>query len=296
MKKCSDCNSEIKDGAKFCGACGKAVGLLPELLPDCEEPICKSLQTADGSISLDCCAAPKIKKHILLAAYVQCAWEMLSKKISSNRLSDPKHRETFILRKPEAMDSHDPCDQTQENNIPSIVDRLKAKLDLMKSITEEHRNNLLHVVARKKVSSDVSCHKQSKVSRMLIIATVTGVTAVSASFGLSLFLMNDKTPAFENRSTQLHQVSTNETSNTTTAVVNQSVDLQNPSKPIASINQSNSVDTGGASSMVASQPKIQSTNSNQVDGVDQPMKKKQTSNQQDLNRKRLLELKRQLGQ
>lgn len=186
--------------------------------------------------------------------------------------------------------------KTYKPPLPKVDKSLVVKAYIIR-INTAMRSTLVRIarlVKRKPKQQEESVEpvsERSKIKRILVVACVAGATAVAASFGIS-WLMNDVAAieAAQLVPAPVKRVQSPPEDTTQPAPTAPIPEVVTPS-PIA---VSPTTSSANERVVINSNPTtaVEPTNINAA----QPVKKKASSNQQDINRQRLLELKRQLGQ
>lgn len=286
MKICPDCHTENKTEAKFCKTCRHAFEIYAptaENLIDC--PQCHVPNEAGKKFCASCgfgLSNPSVE--------VQA-----SSMVPVEALTPPV---TVPLHKPTPKVSP----KLDEPKTPKISKSLviKACYGRFQERLSNKLARLAQLAKRKPKQQQESFEpdlERSKIKRILIVACVAGATAVAASFTFS-WMMSDSQPVDMAQTVSAPKIAVS----SPTLVDQQSaaippnpiptptpVELQQATVVTPPVIASNSISNTYKSSVAV-------TAADETTASVQPVKKKQTSNQQDLNRQRLLELKRQLGQ
>lgn len=286
MKICPDCHTENKTEAKFCKTCRHAFEIYAptaENLIDC--PQCHVPNEAGKKFCASCgysLSVPSVDVQVSSIAPV----EVLDPPVTA-----PLHKPT-----PKVSPKLD------EPKTPKISKALviKACYGRFQAALSNKLSRLAQLAKRKPKQQQESFEpdlERSKIKRILIVACVAGATAVAASFTFS-WMMSDSQPVDMAQTVSAPKIAVS----SPTLVDQQSaaippnpiptptpVELQQATVVTPPVIASNSISNTYKSSVAV-------TAADETTASVQPVKKKQTSNQQDLNRQRLLELKRQLGQ
>lgn len=286
MKICPDCHTENKTEAKFCKTCRHAFEIYAptaENLIDC--PQCHVPNEAGKKFCASCgysLSVPSVDVQVSSIAPV----EVLDPPVTA-----PLHQPT-----PKVSPK---LDQPKTPKISkSLV--IKAYYGRFQERLSNKLARLAQLAKRKPKQQQESFEpdlERSKIKRILIVACVAGATAVAASFTFS-WMMSDSQPVDMAQTVSAPKIAVS----SPTLVDQQSaaippnpiptptpVELQQATVVTPPVIASNSISNTYKSSVAV-------TAADETTASVQPVKKKQTSNQQDLNRQRLLELKRQLGQ
>ena len=303
MKTCPDCNTENTINAKFCTACGTKLEENSNPLELIEPLSSTPIQIVDQVLVSEKIPGLKIRTHVLFFAYCESIWDLLRNFLVRKPEANTRKSEKISQLKSDSLlqvlnvDS----ETLQEPKISKLI-WIKAYYERVQTLVRNKLQRIKNLRFKKTKTNPVEVADSvmalesagesdgSKVKRILIVAGVAGITAVAASVGISWF-MND--------ASQNVSAATKVSSPTIVAP-------QNPAQPVIP-----SPVISPATEAVQSKPTVTATPSpnvgiqssapsnslaNQPADTVQPVIKKQTTNQQDVNRKRLLELKRQLGQ
>lgn len=283
MKTCPDCNTENIEEAKFCKQCRHKFEL--------ETPVNEAVVECP-----QCHAANSTNKKFCGACGFNLREEVGQAKVS---IEDPVEigpeptPVTFSV--PDPVETPKQTIKAYKPPTPKIDKGLvvKAFFSRIQIALHSRLTRVAQLVQRKPKQEDESFEavsERSKIKRVLVVACVAGATAVAASFGIS-WLING--------------VPTTEASQVVTAPVKQiqstpeAAPQPTPPPPMPEVATPSPI----AVTTTPSNNERVVSNSTPTASVDQtsisaaqPVKKKASSNQQDINRQRLLELKRQLGQ
>lgn len=303
MKTCPECNTENTINAKFCTACGTKLEDSVDLVGSIEPLGSTRSQMLDKILVSEKIPDLKIRTHVLLFAYCESIWELLKNCFMQKPMANIIKSEKIVQDKSDSV--------VQVLNVDSeIQPELKiSKLILIKAYFDRARfvirsklqaiKSLRFIKTKEKNAAEVDLFiaaesetksNGSNFKRILMVAGVAGITAVGASIGISWFI-NEKSQSVS----------------VTTKLSPPAIDaLQKPTQqfvpspsaiPATEAVQSQSMDSASTSKYLGTQISPPSNSlANQPADASQPVKRKQSTNQQDINRKRLLELKRQLGQ
>jgi hypothetical protein len=286
MKICPDCHTENKIETKFCKACRHVFEI--------------SVPVADNLINCPQCHAPNEANKKFCAA---CGSSLCISSVEL-RATPVKPVEALITPAPEPIPRHAPKISTKidETKAPKISKALviKACCHSLQTTLSNKLAGLTQLVKRKPKQEQESFEpdsERSKIKRILIVACVAGATAVAASFTFS-WVMSDSQPV---ETAQIVPAPKPPVSSPPLADQQSATTQPNPiPSPTPTVVQQTSVVTPPviASNSISNTSKSAApvATVDESTATVQPIKKKQTSNQQDLNRQRLLELKRQLGQ
>lgn len=303
MKICPECNTENTINAKFCTSCGTK---LQENVNPLEliKPLSRTqIQMVDQAVAFEKIPALKIRTHVLFFAYCESIWDLLKNSFKRKPLAKTLKSEKIVQVKSDSVV------QVLSVDTETLTEPKISKLILIKAYFERAKfiihcklqaiKNLpirrskkepveeadLVIEAESKVDSD-----GSKIKRILMVAGVAGITAVVASIGISWF-MNDTSQNIS-VATKVSPSAIDAPQNTTQTLITSPAAVP-ATEPV----KSKSTDSALAGPNFETQSSSSfNSSTNQSTDVSQPVKKKQSTNQQDINRKRLLELKRQLGQ
>ena len=288
MKICPDCHTENKTEAKFCKTCRHAFEIYvpaAEHLIDC--PQCHAPNEANKKFCAACGSSLCISTGELKAPPVNPVEVLTTPKPDFDSIT--RHTDTISTR-------------LDEPKTPKISKSLviKACYGRFQERLSNKLARLAQLAKRKPKQQQESFEpdlERSKIKRILIVACVAGATAVAASFTFS-WMMSDSQPVDMAQTVSAPKIAVS----SPTLVDQQSaaippnpiptptpVELQQATVVTPPVIASNSISNTYKSSVAV-------TAADETTASVQPVKKKQTSNQQDLNRQRLLELKRQLGQ
>ena len=286
MKICPDCHTENKIEAKFCKSCRHAFET--------------SVPTAENLIDCPQCHAPNEAGKKFCAS---CGYGL---SVSSVEVKASSIAPVEVLIAPATAPLSQPTptvspklDEPKRLKISKAL-VIKACYGRFQAALSNKLARLAQLAKRKPKQQQESFEpdlERSKIKRILIVACVAGATAVAASFTFS-WIMSDSQPVETAQivsapktavsspplaDQQSAATQSNPTSSSTPVVAEQTTVVTPP------VIASNSISNASKSAAAV-------TAADETTASVQPVKKKQTSNQQDLNRQRLLELKRQLGQ
>ena len=280
MKTCPDCNTENKSEAKFCKQCRHAFEID---MPVVECPQCHATNAAN-------------KKFCGVCGFnlrEEAAQPKVSIEAPADIVLDPT---PVTVSVPDPVQLSKATIKAVKPQPPRIDKTLVVKTCYSRIQTALHSKlaSIAQLAKRKPKQQQESLEpesERSKIKRILVVACVAGATAVAASFAFSWLMTESSTPdaaqtipaptiPAQVQASIVPQASV--TPPKTEAVTPTAIIIQ-PTLPAAN--------EGAVSNQVVMPPANQTGASNA-----QSAKKKQTSVQQDLNRQRLLELKRQLGQ
>lgn len=303
MKTCPDCNTENTINAKFCTACG--IKLEESIHPvELIQPIIPAqVQIVGQAVLSEKIPELKVRTHVLFFAYCESIWDLLKNSFRRKHLADRLKSEKILKAKSDSVDQalSVGAEALPEPKISKLIlikacieraiSGIHSKLQAIKSVRfnrskkESVEEVGLVTAAESKGESD-----SSKIKRIMIVAGVAGITAVAASVGISWFI--NVAPQPPSVATKESSTAIDKPQNATQTFVPSPATV--PAKELV---QSKSTDIASAGPNVMTQSNAPFNSSvNQSTDAAQPIKKKQSTNQQDINRKRLLELKRQLGQ
>lgn len=280
MKICPECSTENRSEAKFCKQCrhGFAIEVpISEEIIHCAQ--CHATNAADRKF----CGA--------------CGSKLLIDPENGNfnsEIANEPQRELESL--PEAVPVSKVTIKDAKPILPKVAKALvvKAYCSRIETLLRSKLTRLSQFAKRKAKQPQESLDEETerlKIKRILVIACVAGGTAVAASFAFSWLMSESPTPE------------------TAQIIAAPTIPAQVKTQDMPQANVVPPVIETVAPTAIITQPPLPAANDGAVsnkavvppvnqagDSNEQPVKKKQTSNQQDLNRQRLLELKRQLGQ
>lgn len=282
MRTCPDCGAELKFDAKFCKKCGCSVSESEDserLCPKCNAPVPHSKKFCGA------CGTSLMSHH-------EVKVEMESHDDSTDDFSDPVGVVEIVTGKSsdfEVLDNEPKVDVAELVVItehPVAVEVLEESKSFdaktqqsddeaaAKNIEEAYRNELNQ------------CDEPSIVRRYYKPFIAATLSAIVAAFGISWYMASESIEAPQ-KTTQQPTVSEAIPAppQRTEVLVTQQQQIQ-PVPNQASVNHIQNTNAPGAE-----------TASSPAAGLSAAQTQKRTSqNQQDINRQRLLELKRQLGQ
>lgn len=286
MKICPDCHTENKTEAKFCKSCRHAFETsvpTAENLIDC--PQCHAPNEAGKKFCASCGYALSVSSVEVKASSIAPVEVLITP--ATAPLSQPTPTVSPKLDEPKRLKI------SKALVIKACYCRLQAALS-------NKLARLAQLAKRKPKQHQESFEpdlERSKIKRILIVACVAGATAVAASFTFS-WIMSDSQPVDTAQTVSSPKIAVS----SPTLVDQQSaatqpnpiptpipVEVQQATVVTPPVIASNSISNSNKSAVAV-------TAADETTASVQSVKKKQTSNQQDLNRQRLLELKRQLGQ
>lgn len=283
MKTCPDCNTENKSEAKFCKQCRHAFEIDMPVVEVVECPQCHATNAAN-------------KKFCGVCGFnlrEEAAQPKVSIEAPADIVLDPT---PLTVSVPDPVQLPKATIKAVKPQPPRIDKTLIVKACYSRIQTALHSKlaHIVQLVKRKPKQQQESFEaesERSKIKRILVVACVAGATAVAASFGIS-WLMNDVAP------TEAAQVA--EAPVTQVQSPPEVAPQPVPTPPVPEVTSPTPIAATPTTPSANERIVSNNTTTTPVDQISnstaQPAKKKQTSVQQDLNRQRLLELKRQLGQ
>ena len=284
MKSCPGCGEELKSDAKFCKKCGCSVSEshnLEQQCPKCNAPVTQNKKFCGA------CGASLINRN-------EVEIERGPLDVSTNNFPDPVDVVEIVTTKSSDFDVLDKKPEVDEVELVvelPIGDGVQEEAEFVHVKKQQPYEQSDDEAAAKNIddayiNEQGECGGHSMVRRYYKPFIAATLTAIVAAFGISWYMASESIEAPQNATPQ-------PTSSEATSASPQRTEVLAPPPQ-----QIKSVPSQGSLNAVQNTPAPEvATSPTPTAGVSatQPQKKS-TQNQQDINRQRLLDLKRQLGQ